>query len=124
MSTHTYETTYETTGENDAVMGSVELRIEYEFTPGTGDYYDASIGGMGGWTPGDSPEVSIIAIKQEFFVTGADGSYWAETDMQTFWDFVENECMDAMEEHACEELADRAMVAAEAKGDAMREERD
>ena len=49
MTDHTLEVTREWLGENDAVVGSVELRIHFTYTPATSDYYDKSVGGMGGW---------------------------------------------------------------------------
>jgi len=71
---HIYETTREWLGENDAVIGSAELRIHYTYRPATADHYDPSIGGPGGWTPGDADEVEIIKVEWECY--GKDKPRW------------------------------------------------
>ncbi len=65
MKTYTYETTREWTGYLDAVIGSVELRFTYTYRGPTPDHYDKSVGGPGGWTPGDDGELEIVKVEEE-----------------------------------------------------------
>lgn len=51
----------------DAALGAeVDVTIAYNYTPGSGDTYDASRGGPGGWDPGYPAEVEFVSATAEF----------------------------------------------------------
>ncbi len=99
MTIHTYETTYEAEGDERTVIASVELQIDYTYSPASGDHYDPSVGGPGGWTPGDAEQFEIIEIREEFKVAG-----WMKVDgimLESYREWAEREHGEAMIEAAC-----------------------
>ena len=56
MSNHTYDRTWESTDENDVIVGSADLRFHFTFIPGF----------VGDWTdPPHGPEIEVSAVEQD-----------------------------------------------------------
>lgn len=54
--------------EDDLDVEDISVLVTFEVTvAGSPDHYDASIGGPGGWSPGDSPEAVICEVRIEVF---------------------------------------------------------
>jgi len=64
--TFAYETTWKASDGAGNVVLSAELRFLYTYRPGQPEYYDASIGGMGGWQPADPDEIEIVMVMEEY----------------------------------------------------------
>ena len=120
MSTeHTYETTYET--ERDGiVVGSAEVRLTYTFSPGSGETYNKSVGGPGGWEPGYGPEIEIFKIEEEH------GGQWGEVGSffyDILHDWAETSLFDTLIEAVGAEYEARRDEAADARYEAQRDRR-
>ena len=112
----TYETTYEAEDSFGNVTAALELRVVYTFEPGSRDHYDASIGGPGGWSPGDAPEIEIVQILVEDFDGRGKKVGWKEASAETYdaldtW--IETTLIDRLIEAATEDRADEKDRAAE-----------
>lgn len=103
---HVYDFTYETY-VGDAVTGSLEARVHFTFSPSTPDTYNSSVGGPGGWEPGNSEEIEITSVKQEEWVRGVgkDTVYkWVTINeknlVEALCEYAYDKCMDNMRDEA------------------------
>tara|TARA_R110000824_G_scaffold39383_1_gene119211 strand:+ start:1692 stop:2048 length:357 start_codon:yes stop_codon:yes gene_type:complete len=56
MTEHTYDRTWESTDENDNVIGSADLRFHFTFMPGS----------EGDWNnPPEGPEIEVFKVEQD-----------------------------------------------------------
>lgn len=101
-----YGTTYETF-HGDVVVGSMEVKLLYTVTWGSGDVYDKSVGGPGGWSPGWPDEVDLVGVEVEDLMR-REGTLWRaatrdEADAVLLW--AEGRFDEELLEHARECLA-------------------
>lgn len=73
------------------IGAEVDAQITFTYSPGSGDTYDPSRGGPGGWDPGYAAEVELI--KAEPFCNGKPSPYYgafADLEYQNLQDIAQS----------------------------------
>lgn len=119
--TFAYETTYETTAiGSDDIIGSVEVRILYNCTPGTPPH--GISGPPENYDPGSGPEIELVNVHEEVLTIGKEYRWFGAGKelYETISDWVEmdDDLRERMENHAIECLADEEEEAKERAAEA------